>query len=408
MSSARQPGLPSSPSAEIPRGVRLASEWTWRLVVIAAGLYVLVRLVAEFSDIFIPVVISLLVAALLYPVVDRLARLLPRALATILTILLAILLVGGLLALVGQQAASGFPDLRRQAVQGVAQFQQWLSTGPLHLSSTALADYVTRAQDTVSNNQDKLVSGALGVASSATHVAEGAFIALFATFFFLSSGSRIWAWLLRLFPTAARAPLDDAARSGWVTLSHYVRATVIVASTDGLGVGIGAALLGVPLAVPLGVVVFLGAFIPVVGALLSGTLAVLIAFVAKGPFVALAMLGVVLLVQQVEAHVLQPFLLGRAVSVHPLAVILGIAAGAGLAGIVGALFAVPVIAVANTMVTSIASRGHADPGERIDRDDAPLSPDKPAPTDAEQDVRDDSVRDDSVRDHAPAAQATVR
>ena len=226
-------------------------------------------------------------------------------------------------------------------------------------------------------------SRALRVASTATHLAEGFFITMFSTFFFLSSGQRIWAWLLRIFPQAAREPLDEAARSGWVTLSHYVRATLVVALVDGLGIGVGAALLGVPLALPLGVVVFLGAFIPVVGAVITGLLAVLVALVANGPFVALAVLGVVILVNQLEAHVMQPFLLGRAVSVHPLAVILAIATGAALAGIVGALFAVPVAAVANTMISSMAGGTDDNPGEEVASDDAPLSPNQPSATNLE-------------------------
>jgi putative heme transporter len=186
-----------------------------------------------------------------------------------------------------------------------------------------------------------------------------------------------------MFPGAAQRPLDEAARSGWVTLSHYVRATLIVALVDGIGIGAGAALLGVPLAFPLGVLVFLGAFIPVVGAALTGVLAVLVALVANGPIIALAVLGVVLLVQQVEAHVLQPFLLGRAVDVHPLAVIVAIAAGAVVAGIVGALFAVPFVAVANTVISSLAGR-RKDPGERVADEDAPLTPDEPAATDLDE------------------------
>lgn len=143
-------------------------------------------------------------------------------------------------------------------------------------------------------------------------------------------------------------------------------------------------MLGVPLALPLGVVVFLGAFIPLVGAVLTGLLAILVALVAQGPVTALLVLGVVVLVNQVETHVLQPFLLGRSVDVHPLAVILAIAAGVTLAGILGALFAVPVVAVVNTMITSLANRGGEDPGERIDSDEAPLAPDKPAVTDTEK------------------------
>jgi predicted PurR-regulated permease PerM len=376
---------PSTPgvTSGVPSGVRTASDWTWRLGVIAIGVYILSRVFAEFAEILIPVLIALLLAALLHPVVERVARVLPHGLAALATLLGTLLLIIGLFTLVGQQAVSGFADLNSQAGAGLGVVQDWLSTGPLHLSAGALADYVSKAQDAVSANKSKLFSGALGVASTATHLAEGFFITMFSTFFFLASGHRIWAWLLRMLPRAAQTPLDGAARSGWVTLSHYVRATLIVAVVDGAGVGLGAALLKVPLALPLGVVVFLGAFVPVVGALITGVLAVLVALVAKGPVIALVVLGVVILVNQLEAHVLQPFLLGRAVDVHPLAVILAIATGATLAGILGALFAVPTAAVANTMITSLAGRGR-DPGERIAEDDAPLSPDRPTTTDVDK------------------------
>ena len=227
-----------------------------------------------------------------------------------------------------------------------------------------------------------MISGALGAATTAGHLVEGFFITLFATFFFLASGRRIWSWLLRLLPRRSHTPVDDAARASWITLSQYVRATLLVALIDGIGIGVGAAVLGVPLAVPIGVLVFLGAFIPIVGALLTGALAVLVALVAQGPFVALLMLGVVLAVQQLESHVLQPFLLGRAVSVHPLAVILAIAAGATLAGIVGALFAVPAAAVTNTFIKSLAARGHPPAESTEPEADEPLA-DDPPPTDPE-------------------------
>ena len=390
-----QEGVPritaSADGLAVTPAVRVASEWTWRLLVIALGVYALVRLLADFSEILVPVLIALLVAALLHPLVELLSRSgVPRALSALLAILLLVLVVAGLFALVGQQAASGFGDLRDQAVAGLDDLQRRLADSRLHLSSTALSDLVTQAEDAAQQNRGILVSGALGVASTATRIAEGLFIIFFSTFFFLSGGRGIWAWLLRLLPRSAREPLDEAGRSGWVTLTHYIRATLIVAIVDGLGVGIGAALLGVPLALPLGVVVFLGAFIPVVGALLSGVVAVLVALVAQGPVVALAMLGVVLVVQQVEAHGLQPFLLGRAVSVHPLAVILAITAGATVAGIPGALFAVPLAAVANTMVSSIARAGHpgADPGQEVAAQDAPLAPDRPEPTDVEREHTD--------------------
>ena len=374
----------ASSAGLVTPGVRVASEWAWRIGVIALALYALSLLFREFSNIFVPLVIALLIASLLHPLVERLAGYIPRGLAALAALLATLIVVIGLFSLVAQQASSGFPELRDQAVAGADEVRTWLRTGPLNIDADTLAGYVNQAEDAASANQSTLVSGALGLASTATHLAEGFFIALFATFFFLSSGRRIWAWLLRMLPQRAQEPLDDAGRSGWVTLSHYVRATLLVALIDGIGIGLGAALLGVPLALPLGVLVFLGAFIPIVGALITGVLAVLVALVANGPVIALAVLGVVLLVQQVESHVLQPFLLGKAVDVHPLAVILAIATGAAVAGIVGALFAVPVAAVANTMISSLAGRRGEDPGERIAREDAPLTPDEPAHTNVDQ------------------------
>jgi predicted PurR-regulated permease PerM len=379
---------PQTPGARVGSavtpGVRVASEWTWRLGVIAIGIYGLSLVFAEFADILIPVMIGVLLAAALHPVVLALSAAMPRGLASFVTLISTLLLVVALFALVGQQTVNGFPDLRDQAAEGITKVQNWLATSPLHIHSGKLSDIVSQAGTAASANKSTLLTGVLGVASTASHLAEGFFITMFSTFFFLSSGQRIWAWLLRMFPRPARDPLDQAARSGWVTLSHYVRATLVVALVDGLGVGVGAQLLGVPLALPLGVIVFLGAFIPVVGAVVTGLLAVLVALVANGPFVALAVLGVVILVNQLEAHVLQPFLLGRAVSVHPLAVILAIATGAALAGIVGALFAVPVAAVANTMISSIVGGAGGDPGEEVASDDAPLSPDQPSATDLDQ------------------------
>ncbi len=361
-------------------GVRAASEWAWRLGVIAIAVYVLSLVIREFSQIFVPLVIALLLAALLHPLVNRLAVLVPRGVAALVTLLGTLLVVIGLISLVTQQASTGFPQLQAQGLSGLQDIRNWLRTGPLNINVDTISSYITKAEHAASAHQPQLVSGAVGLASRATHIGEGFFVVMFSTFFFLSSGQRIWAWLLRMFPRGAQRPLDDAARSGWVTLTHYIRATLIVALVDGIGIGTGAALLGVPLAFPLGVLVFLGAFIPIVGALATGALAVLVALVANGPVTALAVLGVVILVNQVEAHVLQPFLLGRAVDVHPLAVILAIVAGSTIAGVVGALFAVPVAAVANTMISSLASQGRDDPGDRIAADDAPFSPDEPAAT----------------------------
>jgi predicted PurR-regulated permease PerM len=219
----------------------------------------------------------------------------------------------------------------------------------MHVTGDQINNWIDQAQQSASANSSRLVSGALGVASTAADVGSGLFIALFSTFFFLSTGDRIWRFVVSLFPRNARPRVDGAAVRAWATLTAYVRATVIVAAVDAIGIGAAAAILGVPLAVPIAVLVFLGAFVPIVGAFVTGVVAVLVALVSKGFVVALIMLGAVILVQQLEAHVLQPFLLGRAVEVHPLAVILSIGAGVLVAGIIGALFAVPLVAVGHVV-----------------------------------------------------------
>ncbi|MEZ0490930.1 AI-2E family transporter [Kineococcus sp. TBRC 1896] len=377
---------PSSPDQRpyVSPAVRLAAEWSWRFLVVVAGVVLLAYGLSFVSEIVIPVLIALLVTALLAPVVNRLHHRLrvPRGLSVLVTMLVTAGVVAGLVTIVGSQASEQFPQLQQQAAQGVSEVERWLSDGPLHLTSTAISDYVQQAQDAISQNRETLIAGATGVVATAGHVIAGFFICLFTAFFFLLEGRRIWSWLLHLLPVPARDPLDDASRQSWVTLTHYMRATIVVAFTDGVGVAIGAAILQVPLATSLGLLVFLGAFIPIVGALLSGTVAVLVALVAHDFVTALIMLGVVLLVQQIESHLLQPFLMGRAVAVHPLAVILAVAGGASVFGIVGALFAVPTVAVLKSGISTLARGGRPDEEvEEITASDAPLAPDEPAPND---------------------------
>jgi predicted PurR-regulated permease PerM len=335
----------------VPLGLRASAAWTWRMVVVAAGIYLLLLLLAQFKVLVVPVLVALLVVALVKPLADlgqRRFRLTP-AVAAIVTLLVVLLVLSGLIGLVGQQVATGFPDLQRQSGEGIQDVRDWLARGPMHVTGDQINNWIDQAQQSASANSSRLVSGALGVASTAADVGSGLFIALFSTFFFLSTGDRIWRFVVSLFPRNARPRVDGAAVRAWATLTAYVRATVIVAAVDAIGIGAAAAILGVPLAVPIAVLVFLGAFVPIVGAFVTGVVAVLVALVSKGFVVALIMLGAVILVQQLEAHVLQPFLLGRAVEVHPLAVILSIGAGVLVAGIIGALFAVPLVAVGHVV-----------------------------------------------------------
>lgn len=331
----------------VPRGIREASEWAWRLLLIAAALVLLYFAIGYVSEVVIPIAVALLLAALMRPFTLRLHQHMPLGAATAITVLGTIVVVGGLLTVVGTQFTNGFGDLANQVADGVTQIRDWIRE-TFHITDTQFTAYFDSIKDAVSNSGN-LGATAASIGLSATHFLAGIFVALFALFFFLFDGPRIWRWVTGLFPRAARAKVDSSGQIAWHQLSAFVRATVIVAAVDAVGISLGAAILKVPFAFAIGVLVFILSFIPIVGALLSGAVAVLLALVAHGPGIALIMLAVVIGVQQVESHVLQPFLLGRAVSVHPLAVILGIATGSILAGIVGALVAVPTMAILNAV-----------------------------------------------------------
>lgn len=329
--------------------VRLTAAWAWRILVVAAALYVLVRFIAVIQIVVIPVVVSFMLAALLQPAAAWLSRRgLPRTLNSVLVLVAGLAIMIGTLTAVIRALIRGIADLSDQVSEGLEEIQRWLVNGPLNLSERQLDDAVTSLQEALRNNQDVLTSGALDTATTVAHVVGGFFLVLFTTFFFLKDGEQIWSFLLRFSPASSRQVVNEAGRRAWRTLIAYVRAQVVVAFVDAVGIGLAVYLLGVPLALPLAALVFLSAFIPIIGATLSGAIAVLVALVAEGPITALVLLGLVIAVQQLEGHVLQPLIMGRAVSVHPLAVVLAIAAGLVTAGIIGALVAVPLVAMINT------------------------------------------------------------
>ncbi|MEC5181607.1 AI-2E family transporter [Arthrobacter sp. CG_A4] len=342
---------------DIPYGVRMAASWAWRigLILLVAG--ALVWLLGRVSFLIIPVMVAALLAGLLSPVTRWLTRhRVPRGLSVAVTVLGFLGVIAGALTLVGRQLATGFGELWTEALAGVQQVQAWLSEGPLHLTAAQIDQYIKEASAALQTNSSSILSGALNFGSTAGHFAAGLVLALFVLIFFLLEGDRIWAFIVRLLPRKARAAAYGAGRKGWTSMVSYARIQMFVAFVDAIGIGAGAAIIGVPLALPLGVLVFLGSFIPIVGALVTGAVAVLLALVANGPVNALIMLGIVLLVQQFESHILQPLVMGKAVSLHPVAVILSVAAGSYLAGIPGALFSVPILAVANSSIRYIAGR----------------------------------------------------
>ena len=349
---------------QVPYGVDLAGAWAWRVLVIGVVAFFFGKLIAFFAVLVIPVVVALLITALVVPVVEWLTRHgVRRSVSSILVVISTIAAVAALLTFAGQQVANGANDLADQTVKGLQEIRDWLKDGPLHASDSQIQDYIDRVQNAITDQTKEggFVTGLTEVGAAVGHVLAGFFIVLFSTFFFLSDGSRIWAWVVRLAPRVARERVDSSGRVAWISLTQFVRATVIVAATDGILIGAGAAIIGVPFSLAIGVLVFLGAFVPIIGATVAGSVAVLVALVDQGPITALIMIGVVIGVQQLEGHVLQPFLMGRWVSVHPLAVILAIGAGVLTAGVAGALVAVPLAATVNAVVQHLA--GFTEPGD---------------------------------------------
>jgi putative heme transporter len=348
----------------IPRGLRISAALGWRVIVVAAVLYGLGYVVGYLSVIVIPLGIALLLSALLAPAVQKLVALrFPRGLATALVLVAGLAVLGGLLTFVVTQFSSGLPQLQKQLNDSLDQIRNWLLNGPPHLRQEQLQEFINQVFGFLQNNQAWLTDTALTTAGTVGEIVTGFLLTLFITIFFLSGGDEIWSFLIRAAPGRVRNRVDVAGRRGFASLVSYVRATAAVAVVDAVGIGVGLWIMGVPLVIPLATLVFIGAFIPIIGAVITGGVAVLIALVTNGFIGAVIVLAIVIGVMQLESHVLQPLLLGRAVKLHPLAVVLAITGGLVVGGIAGALMAVPILAMLNSGIRSLLHETAPDPAE---------------------------------------------
>ncbi|MFT4030717.1 MAG: AI-2E family transporter [Protaetiibacter sp.] len=344
----------------VPPGMRIAAAWSWRLLVVAGLIALVVFLVIQLRDIVVPLMVAILLSALLVPFSNWLQRhRWPRWAAIAVSEVGILAILGGLIWLVWLTVRNGYPALVAQTQARWEELKAWLLDSPFQVSEDDISAWVDRIVAWFQDGGGELWSGALSVGSTLGHILAGFLLVLFATLFILIDGRGIWHWIVRIFPRKARPALIGGGEAGWITLSTFVRVQVLVAFIDAVGIGLGAFILGLfydgfPLVVPIAILVFLGSFIPVVGAVVSGALAMFIALVFMGPWQAFVMLLIVIGVQQLEGHVLQPFLVGNAVKVHPLAVVIAVASGGFLAGIPGALFAVPLVATANAMIVYMA------------------------------------------------------
>ncbi|GLF94395.1 AI-2E family transporter [Streptomyces yaizuensis] len=359
---AEHSGERPDPVAVIPWGIRVAAEAGWRLLVLAGTLWVLMRVISAVQLVVLAFAAALLITALLQPTVDRLRRLgLPRGLATAVTAAAGFAVMTLVGWFVVWQVMDNLDNLSDRVRDGIDELKRLALDSPFHVTESQINDLADSLSDTIGSNTEEITSAGLKGVTVLVEFLTGALLAMFSTLFLLYDGPRIWQWTLKLVPERARPGVAGAGPRAWLTLTAYVRGTVLVALIDAVFIGLGIWLLEVPMAVPLAVFVFLFAFIPLVGAVLSGALAVVVALVTQGVVSALLVLGVVLVVQQIEGHVLQPFILGRAVRVHPLAVVLSVAVGGVIAGIGGAVVAVPLVAVVNTVVAHLRAHGRQRP-----------------------------------------------
>ena len=352
---------------EIPLGVRRAAAWSWRLIVVVAASALIIWGMLQITTIVIPVFIAILLASLLTPVVKVLTRytFLGRGAASGIALLGLLLLVSGMFTLAGRQLFAQFADIQDKAVTGFQGLLDW-ATSTFQIDTPMINAAIDEGLEQLQQYSGQLVSGALSTAAVLGNVVTGILICLFTLFFLLAGGAGIWRWVVGLLPPAARVPTHEAFRRGWKALSAYMRTQILVAAVDAFGIAIGMVALGLgSYAVPIWLLVFLFSFIPLVGAIASGAIAVLLVLVLNNWIGAVIMLVIVLAVQQIEGNVLQPFLMGKAVELHPLAVFLGVASGAMVAGIPGALFAIPLLAFVNATLLYVVGR---DPSPDLGED----------------------------------------
>jgi predicted PurR-regulated permease PerM len=346
----------------VPRALAAAAAWCWRLIVIGIVVYAFAQVLDSLRLVVLPCAVALLLCALLHPLTARLRRWMPSLAATWLTMLLALGVLGGVGTFVGIQANDEFPYLVDRIQHTVKQLQNWLVTGPLHLKNSQLQSAIDELLNQLQQQRGKVVGTVFTGATVAGEVIASIVFLFFVTFFLLKDGRGIWNWLISGFGQY-RERFDRAGRAAWETLSQYVHGTVIVAAIHSVVIAIVLVIMGVPLVAPLAVIVFFGSFIPIVGILVAGAVAVLVVFSVKGGIAALVFLGILVLEQQLEGHVLQPLVVGRWVRFHPLAIILVIAVGGVVAGIPGAAVAVPTAAVIYRAVPALRGSGGPTPAE---------------------------------------------
>ena len=339
--SAPQPAQP-----RVPAWLERAAGWAWRLLILGALIYVLFRVISVLRLVVLPCVAALLLAALLQPLTQRLRRLgLPALAATWCTLLAALAILAGVATIAATRTSADYQRLVTDVGDTTNDLQRWLAGAPFHLHRAGLAQLSNRLLTFLKQHQSAVAGTVLSGGKIFVEVLAGLVLTLFVTFFLIKDGERIWAWLTDFLGDGARTRTRAAGAAAWLALTWYVRGTVAVAAIHAVVIGVALWVLGVPLLVPLVILVFVAAFIPLVGILVAGTIAVAVTLGTRGWVAALILVAVFILENQLESHLLQPLVVGRMVRFHPLAIILVLAVGGVVGGIAGAVVAVPLAAV---------------------------------------------------------------
>jgi predicted PurR-regulated permease PerM len=335
--------------------VRVGAAWTWRLLIIGAGLYVITRILLRIELVALALALALFLTAVLLPLERLFRRILPgpRSLPAALALLIGLAVFAGVAWFVVWQITTHSTELGNQITTFVNKTKNWLQTGPLRLKSSDLDKLTTNITETIKSHQGQLVSGAIATVRTVGEVFAALLLILLSTFFMLRDGDQIWTWLLRLFPARAHRRVDQAGRAGWGTFGGYMRGQLLIALFHGVSIMIVLLILRIPLAAALGVLIFLGSFIPLVGLTVTGALCVAIALLEHGPTAAIVVAASIIVLVQLEAHLLQPVIMSRSVDIHPFAIALTVITGTILAGIPGALVAVPLTAFLNTTIHAL-------------------------------------------------------
>jgi predicted PurR-regulated permease PerM len=342
------PGPPDASAALVPRWLQAIAGWSWRLLIVAAVVYLLYLVAGRLTVVVVPCLAALLLTGLLQPLTARLHRAgLPMLAATWCTLLGAVIVLAGTITLVTVRVGAEWPGLVSQIRHTVKQLQTWLAGPPLHLKTASLQKLSNQVTTYLSQHKTVVAGTVVSGGEIVVQILAGVVLMLFVTFFLLKDGERIWSWLLRAFGRAAHGRADRAGRAAWLVVIYYMRGTVLVAATHALVIGVTLAIVGVPLVAAMAVLVFLSSFIPLVGLLFAGALVIVLTLVTKGWIAAVIVLAIFVGEDQLESHLLQPLVVGRIVRLHPLAVILVLAVGGVVAGIPGAVVAVPIAAAIN-------------------------------------------------------------